>query len=51
MKSTEYQVENSYKNKIFETKEEILDKENEITRLKRKLNRIKSDVQEVTVLP
>ena len=50
MKSTEYQVENSYKNKIFETKEEILDKENEITRLKRKLNRKKTDVQEVTLV-
>ena len=49
-KSSEHQVENSYKNKIFEIKEEILDKENEITRLKRKLNRKKTDVQEVTLV-
>ena len=47
---TEHQIENQNKNKIFEIKEEILDKENEITRLKRKLNRKKTDVQEVTLV-
>ena len=47
---TEHQIENQNKNKIFEIKEEILDKENEISRLKRKLNRKKTDVQEVTLV-
>ena len=31
----------------METKDEILDKENDISRIKRKLNRKKSDIQEV----
>ena len=45
--SSEHQIENLQKNKILETKDEILDKENDIARMKRKLNRKKSDIQEV----
>ena len=45
--SSEHQLENELKNKILETKEEILDKENDIARMKRKLNRKMGDIQEV----
>ena len=44
----EHQIENTSKNNILEIKEEILDKENEISRFKRKLNRKKNDIQEVS---
>ena len=43
-----HQIENTSKNNILEIKEEILDKENEISRFKRKLNRKKNDIQEVS---